>query len=98
MAVLYLVEQGTVVRKRGARLVVEKDEAVVRELALRQTESVAVFGNVQVTTQALSALLEEGIGLSYFTQHGRLKGHLAPAASKNVVARVALYRRALDER
>ncbi len=97
MAVVYVKEQGAIIRKRGGRILVEKDDAHLLEIPLRQTDSVAVFGNVQVTTQALSELLDRGIPLALYTRHGRLKGHLVPDLSKNVPLRVAQYRTALDE-
>jgi CRISPR-associated protein Cas1 len=97
MAVVYIREQGAVVRKRGSRVLVEKDGETLLEIPLRQTDSVAVFGNVQVTTQALSELLDRGIPLALYTRHGRLKGHLVPEVSKNVPLRVAQYRTALDD-
>ena len=84
MAVVYIREQGAVVSKHGSRILVEKEGETLLEILLRQTDSVAVFGNVQVTTQALSELLDRGIPLALYTRHGRLKGHLAPALSKNV--------------
>ena len=96
MAVVYVKEQGAVIRKRGGRILVEKDETLLLEIALRQTDSLAVFGNVQVTTQALSELLDRGIPLALYTRHGRLKGHLVPDISKNVPLRVAQYQTALD--
>jgi len=95
MAVVYVKEQGAVIRKHGGRILVEKDHELLLEIRL--TDSVAIFGNVQVTTQALSELLDRGIPLALYTRHGRLKGHLVPDLSKNVPLRVAQYRMALDE-
>jgi CRISP-associated protein Cas1 len=97
MAVIYIREQGSVIRKRGSRILVEKDCAALLEIPLRQTDSVAVFGNVQVTTQALSELLDRGIPLALYTRHGRLKGHLVPDVSKNILLRVSQYKTALDD-
>lgn len=97
MAIIYVKEQGAVIRKRGGRILVEKDHKTLLEIPLRQTETVAVFGNVQVTTQALSELLERGIPLALFTRNGRLKGHLAPEASKNIELRLHQYRMAFDD-
>jgi CRISPR-associated protein Cas1 len=96
MPVVYVKEQGAIIRKHGGRILVEKDDALLLEIALRQTDSVAVFGNVQVTTQALSELLDRGIPLALYTRHGRLKGQLVPNVSKNVLLRVAQYRTTLD--
>lgn len=96
MTVIYVQEQGSVVRKRGGRILVEKDDTTLLEIPLRQTEAVAVFGSVQVTTQALSELLERGIPLALYTRHGRLKGRLVPETSKNLPLRLAQYRAAQD--
>jgi CRISPR-associated protein Cas1 len=97
MAVVYVKEQGAVIRKHGGRILVEKDDALLLEIPLRQTDSVAIFGNVQATKQALSEFLDRGIPVALYTRHGRLKGHVVPDLSKNVPLRVAQYRMALDE-
>ena len=97
MPVIYVKEQGAAIHKRGGRILVEKDEKTLVEIPLRQTESVAVFGNVQITTQALSEFFERGIPVAFYTRHGRLKGHVTPALSKNVGLRLAQYRTSLDD-
>ena len=96
MPIVYVQEQGAIVRKRGARLLIEKDDQLLAEIHFRTTEAVGIFGNVQVTTQALSELLERGIPLALYTRHGRLKGHIVPEAPKNVDLRIAQYRASLD--
>ena len=97
MAVVYVREQRSIVRKHLGRIVVEKEGKQLLEIPLRQTDSVAVFGDVQVTTQALGELLDQGIPLAIYTRNGRLKGHLATEVSKNVLLRVAQYKLALDD-
>lgn len=102
VAHLYLTEQGSVLRKSGDRFLVELEDRIVLDLPYHQLESVAVFGAVQVTTQAMGELLEKGIPLSYFTRQGRLRGSLNPPYGLDVPLRVAqfeLYKdpqRALD--
>ncbi len=62
-AVVYVREQGTSVRKRGGRMVVTArgDPAMVLlEIPMRHLNGVAVFGGVQVTTQAMTAFLDAG--------------------------------------
>jgi CRISPR-associated protein Cas1 len=97
MAVIYVREQGATIHKRGSRVLVDKDGVTLLEIPLRQTDSVGVFGNIQVTTQALSELLDRGIPLALYTRNGRLKGHLAPTLSKNVLLRVKQYGMALND-
>lgn len=59
-------------------------------------ERVVVFGNAQVSTQAMAYLLERGIDTAFLSTHGRLKGRLAPIESKNAPLRIAQYERSRD--
>lgn len=96
MATLYLTEQGSKLCKDHLRLVVEKDDQVLLEVPEFKVERVLVFGNVQLTTQAINFLLENGIETSFLTLSGRLRGKLSPVASKNVPLRLAQYERSRD--
>jgi len=96
MATLYITEQGSILRKTGDRIIVEKDEQALLDVPCHKVDAVLIFGAVQVTIQALSELLEHGIELALFTRHGRLKGQLTPIKSKNIVLRMAQFERARD--
>jgi len=96
MANLYVTEQGAVLRKSGDRLIVEKDDQELLEIECFKIDAVFLFGGVQVTTHALTELLEHGISLVLLTQDGALKGRLVPPVSKNVLLREAQYRRHFD--
>jgi len=96
MAFVYLTEQGSVVKKTGERLIVEKDDQVLLDVECFKIEAVLIFGNIQVTAQALSEMLEQGIQCSFLTQHGKLKGALTPPNSKNIVLRMAQYEKSHD--
>lgn len=96
MAVLYLSEQNAILRKRGERLVVEKQSQVLLDVHQFKVSAVCLFGNVQVTTQAASLLLDKGIDLALFTLRGRLKGHLTPPWGKNALLRLRQYQRVTD--
>lgn len=96
MANLYITEQGSILRKTGDRIIVEKDDQVLLEVPCHKVDTVLIFGAVQVTIQALSELLEHEIELALFTRHGRLKGQLTPIKSKNIVLRMTQFERARD--
>ncbi len=91
VAYLYLMEQGSVLRKIGNRLVVEKDGAILRDMPYHKLEVVTLFGNVQVTTQAMSELLDAGIRLNLMSRHGELRGSLESPLGKNVPLRIAQF-------
>lgn len=91
MAYLYLIEQGSVLRKMGNRLVVEKDDAILLDTPYHKLEAILIFGNVQVTTQAIAELLEGGVRLNLLNRHGELRGSLDPALGKNIPLRIAQF-------
>ena len=91
VAYLYLTEQGAVLRKAGDRFLVEKEDEVLLDLPYHKLESVLLFGNIQVTTQAMAELLEKGVSLSLFSRHGSYRGSLTPARGKNIELRLAQF-------
>ncbi len=97
MSVLYLTEQNSILRKRGERLVVEKDGQLLLDLPEFKLDAVCIFGNVQFTTQAATLLLDKGIELALFSIHGRLKGQLTPPHPANVPLRIKQYNLSQDE-
>jgi CRISPR-associated protein Cas1 len=95
-AVLYLQEPGAHVGKRGEHLTVRKHDQELARVPMHQLRQVCVFGNVQVSTQALQTLLENEIPVAYLTGHGRFVGLLTPPPAKNVGLREAQYRHFAD--
>ncbi|MCK6630701.1 MAG: CRISPR-associated endonuclease Cas1, partial [Anaerolineae bacterium] len=81
MAALYVVEQGVKIHKESRRLVVKKDE---QEL---------LFGNVGVTTPALTWLMAQNIDVVFCDQHGRYRGRVVGQTSGHSQLRRLQYRR-----
>jgi len=97
MSTLYLLEQGAKLEKESKRLVVKKDNKVLLEIPEFKIERVLLFGNIQITTQAMKFLLESGIETSLFSIYGKLIGRLLPAQSKNVFLRMVQLEKAKNE-
>ena len=91
-AVLYLQEPGSHVGKRSEHLVVRKDGAEIQRTPIAAIRQVVVFGNVQVSTQALECLATLEVPVVYMTGYGRFIAALQPAPTKNVMLRVNQYR------
>jgi CRISPR-associated protein Cas1 len=91
-AVLYLQEPGSHVGKRSEHLVVKKDGAEIQRTPIAAIRQVVVFGNVQVSTQALECLATLEVPVVYMTGHGRFIAALQPAPTKNVQLRADQYR------
>ncbi len=97
MAVIYLLEQGSTLRKVSRRLVVEKEGHILLEIPEFKIERIIIFGNIQLTTQVMKFLLQSGIETSFMTIHGKLIGKLSPIESKNIELRMLQYKKFQDE-
>jgi CRISPR-associated protein Cas1 len=91
-AILYLQEPGSHVGKRSEHLVVRKDGQEIQRVPIAATRQVVVFGNVQVSTQALECLATLEVPVVYMTGYGRFIAALQPAPTKNVMLRANQYR------
>src|SRR4030042_499625 len=87
MANLYLTEQGSVLRKTGDRLIVQKEGEVLLDVQCNKIDAILIFGNVQFTTQAVHELFEHGIEMAILTRTGRLIGQITSPATKNIELR-----------
>jgi CRISPR-associated protein Cas1 len=93
---VYAQEQGGRIGVSGECLVLTARDGGTTEARLPNTSHVNVFGNVQVSTQALRALCERGIPLFLFTVGGFFVGRLTSHDSNNVELRIAQHRAAAD--
>jgi len=84
---LYLSEQGAVLKKNSLALRVEKEGKQIAEVEISKLENVLIYGNIQVTTQALRLLLANGIELVLLSESGELYGRLTPPLSRNIILR-----------
>lgn len=103
MTVLHVREQGAVVRKDGERVAVtQKDRATQQQQMLtgapiRELTQVVIYGNVQVTTQAVALLLAHEVDLVFLSLYGKFRGRLTNSGSKFARLRHAQLRLAGDE-
>ncbi len=97
MANLYLTEQGSVIKKTGDRLIVQKEDEVLLDIQCSKINAVLIFGNVQLTTQAMHELLKHDIEMALLTKSGRLIGQLTSPFTKNIELRVWQFKKYDDD-
>ncbi|MCX8095837.1 MAG: CRISPR-associated endonuclease Cas1 [Caldisericia bacterium] len=97
MATLYITEQGAKLKKEEKRFVIEKEENILLEIPEFKVDKVFIFGNIQITTQALKFLLTSGIDTSFFTIYGKFIGKLQSLESKNVLLRIKQFEKHSQE-
>ena len=83
----YLQEQGSKLGVNGDVLTVKKDGETLGEIRLLSTSSVHVYGNVQVSTQALRKLCAKEVPLFHFSYGGWFYGVTAGLPHKNIELR-----------
>ncbi len=93
---IYLQESTTRLSMKAGQLVVEEADGATQAHPICATEQVEVYGNAQVTTQAVKECLKEGVRINYFTSRGKYLGRLEPGYPKNVRRRMEQYRLYFD--
>jgi CRISPR-associated protein Cas1 len=93
---LYVQAPGTRVGKSGDELTVQPKDGEPQMVRLGQTSQVALFGQVQMSTQAIQAALGRAIPIAYFTSGGWFYGLTNGLSHKNVELRQRQFRAADD--
>jgi len=91
--VLWVNTQGATVSRSGGVVVIRTRDGVLGETPMGQIRQLSVFGNIQVTTQTLQALLADGIPVAYFSLGGHFYGLTHGLPTKNVEWRRQQYLR-----
>jgi CRISPR-associated protein Cas1 len=94
---LYLNTPGYRVGCRDEVLTIKDRDKLIEEVRMRDVSHVALFGNVQISTQAIQSLCEQEVPVTYFSMGGWFYGITRGHAMKNVFLRMEQFRLASDE-
>lgn len=94
--VLFLNTQGYRVGCNDGVIKVKEKDRVVDEVRVSDVSQVALFGNIQISTQAIQLLCETGVPITFFSMGGWFYGLARGHGLKNVVDRIAQFRHAGD--
>jgi CRISP-associated protein Cas1 len=94
--VLYLNTPGLRIGQKEGLLVVKEEKRTLDEIRINDLTHVALFGNIQITTQAVHSLCQTEIPLTYFSMGGWFYGITRGHGLKNVFTRIAQFRAAAD--
>lgn len=89
---LYLNTQGLYIGKSGNVLKVKEKDKVVQEVRIGETCQVSLFGNIQISTQAVQALCENEVPIAYFSMGGWFYGITHGHGVRNVYLRRDQFR------
>ena len=94
---LYLMEHGNVLGKESERLVVRRKGKVISEIPAIKVDQVMVFGNSQITTQAMQFCLQEKIPIFLLSGRGRFYGVIDAFDTDPVLLHRDQFARSNDE-
>jgi CRISPR-associated protein Cas1 len=95
---LYLNTPGYRVGCKDEVLTVKDKDKLIDEVRMRDVSHVALFGNVQISTQAIQSLCEQEVPVTYFSMGGWFYGITRGHAMKNVFLRMEQFRLAREEK
>jgi CRISPR-associated protein Cas1 len=95
---LYLNTQGFRVGCNDAVIKVKEKDRLVEEVRVNDVCHVAIFGNIQVSTQAIQRFCDHDIPVTWFSMGGWFYGMTRGHSLKNVLLRMEQFRHAADQR
>ncbi len=93
---LVVQSQHARIGKEGETLKITDEEQGETQVRFIDISDVALFGNVSITTPALSALLEREIPVTFHSHGGWFRGVAHGVGHRNVEVRTAQYRMSFD--
>jgi CRISPR-associated protein Cas1 len=91
---LFVLTQGSHVSKENETLTVKVGEEIRIRLPILTLQGVVCFGQVSVSPFAMAFCCEQGVGISFLSEHGRFLARVHGPTAGNVLLRREQYRRA----
>ncbi|MCY4257695.1 MAG: CRISPR-associated endonuclease Cas1 [bacterium] len=81
---LYVTEQGTKIGVRKGRVTVSQHKEVLQEVRMIDVSQVSIYGNVQISSQAMRAMFSQQVPVCWFSYGGWFQGIANGLPSKHV--------------
>ena len=95
---LIIQSQGVRVKKQGETLKIVDEKQGDTVVRINEISDVALFGNIQITSQALKTLMNNEIPVAFHSYGGWLQGIAQGIGHRNAEIRTAQYRNSFDEK
>lgn len=93
---LYIIEQGSTVKKSGENFLVTNNGEKVFEISHRKIGRIFLVGSQSITPKAVNFALEKKKDILFISKSGRIKGTILSTSDKNVFLRLAQYEKFRD--
>jgi CRISPR-associated protein Cas1 len=95
--VLFITTQGTYLSKERETIAIHVDNEVKMRLPIHNIQGIVCFGRVSCSPYLLGHCGENGVAISFCTEHGRFLARVVGPISGNVLLRKAQYRLSEDK-
>lgn len=92
MEELAVIEQGHTIGKESERFIINNKDKKIAEVPAHRINAINIYGNNQITTQAISLALDKGIDINFLKLNGQMKGKITSNNSKNIFLRLKQYK------
>ncbi len=82
--IVYINTQGAKIVREGRHLLVKKNDDINHTLFTYKLRQIVIFGNVEITHQAMIQIMRHEIDTILLTRNGRYLGRIASPESRNV--------------
>jgi CRISP-associated protein Cas1 len=93
---LFVTTQGAYLAKEGETVVVRVEKEVKLRVPVHTIGGIVCFGNVSCSPFLMGFCAENGVGISFLSEHGRFLARVQGPVSGNVLLRREQYRQADD--
>lgn len=84
MSYVYLTEENAKLQKKGGRYLVGRNLEVIMEIPEESLEGLVLIGNIQVSSEAMTSLLQQGIPTTWLSHGGKFFGRLVSTSHVDV--------------
>ena len=97
MSTIYIVDQGSYLTKKNERLIVKKEDSIIRWIHLKDIDQLILIGNISLTAPVITYLLKHKVDTVFLSYYGKYKGRLISEFGKNVNLRHQQFNYLSDE-
>lgn len=98
MKTVYIYDNCITIKKQQERLVFSKFDQAIESEPIQTIQSILIFGNTQITTQAIKACVAHHINIIYCLKSGKLLGYLNSFGEQQCKTRLKQYENSIDKK
>ena len=91
---LYILEDGAILKKKYERFVIKKKGTILQEIPLIHVQQILIFGNTQITTQAMHFCLKRNIPIYLLSGKGKYFGMIDSFSTDHIELQHAQFTKA----